>query len=270
MYKLRNAFIVVGLALIMSWPIYAHVKPNIVLITIPKSGSTYLLAMLKDNLKYEHMHFHTYYDGVVLRTELKDFFMLDGRVAKEHFRAPIELSRPSITKFMHPLDIEKYIEYSNKLVVHVRDPRQVLLSLVHHINNNVNNQYVPSSQKDWYYKQNISTQIDWGIDFLFADIIAWMADWVQYADFAKTNNIPIDILFSTYDELYTDPEMLFQRIVKFYNINQYPKFEMPKKDARVRYRKGDPNEWRYVFTPQQQTRIMQLIPKNLRQKFDWQ
>lgn len=247
--------------------------PNIFMVAMPKSGSTYIETAIKKNQGYSSIYIKSKFDRntQLYNIELAKFFEKQHSLAKMHFRAPV-----AVLNLNHPyptiISMPELQKYTNKMVLHIRDPRQVLLSLVHYMNSF--HEYF----SDWfdlpsdYYNLTFEQQLDWGIDNILPFLVTWIEDWMQYIDqIDKHPNNRMQILVTTYDELLKDEYKLYQKILAFYDIKSDPKLYKPLvHNHKVRFRQGDPNEWRSVFSSTQQKKITAKVPQKLLARFNWQ
>lgn len=273
--------IIFSLALISYFCFYSNLfhnnsshtdKPNIVLITLPKSGSTFLLSLLQENLGYEVKNFGSFYvhGKKIFVSNIDDVLAQNGIIVREHFRAPINFHRGYNPDFMDYLDIEKLKANTNKIVLHIRDPHQTLLSLIHHIRGNPVSPFVPRQVRPWFYEQTLSTQIDWGIENLLPSTVEWINNWLEYKAIEDLSPDGLKILVTTYDEILNDDFLLYQKILNFYDIKlDATEFKLVEKNSKVRFRTGDPNEWRQVYTHEQKEKMSTIIPKDLLERFGW-
>ena len=80
---------------------------------------------------------------------------------------------------------------------------------------------------------------------------------------------PLDLLFLTFEKFRTEPNAYFGEILRFYEID--PKlFASDAQADVVHLRKGLLDEWREVFSPDQQARAWSLIPKDMATAFGWE
>lgn len=264
MHKLLIIF-----ALVFTPYLAAQESPNIILISMPKSGSTFLVSALQNNLHYKRRNIVSpYYGQKNYNSSLAAFFATPSLIAKEHYRAPNSRASDKID-FMSPIEISYLKKYTNKIVIHARDPRQAMLSLVHHILEDPKSIFIAAELRPWFDTQTFYKKIDWGIDNLLPSLVAWLEDWMKLKDQEDNSRNGIKILVTTYDELISDDKLLYAKILDFYQIAHLD-YIAPKKDSRVRYRVGNPKEWQSACSPTQQKRIAQIVPRDLLQRFGWE
>jgi len=268
---------------------------NIVFAALPKSGSTYLLESLHQNLGYQHMPspsdlrkepsvvaFHTCYNT---RASLQDspkvseeFFQKKLQVARVHYHAPrvVDDKKRGLPLF----SADKLKKNGNKMIVHLRDPRQALVSYVHHLNKNINSarglSFVLPDLSWWDYDfsgycgTDFKTQMDWAIENHLPHIVHWMNDWVAFKDTEDKSPNGVKIMITTYDELVENESQLFQKIADFYGIPfDMTHFKPVAKNVSVRFRKGERDEWRSVLTEAQKNRMAEIVPVELLRRFNW-
>lgn len=269
--KLLLGLIVVAISVAFIERHYDFNKPNIILVTIPKSGSTYLLYSLQYNLNYKPMRLESEYDPETqsFKTNFPAFFKKNATIDRNHLRAPINLASGTGYQKVPVMDLDSLRLYTNKFVIHLRDPRQVLLSHLHQIAANPESIFVEREFRPTYIKMSLQEKIDWGIDNLFPGMIQWYIDWLTIKDLEDQKEDGLQILVTTYDEILASDAGIYKKILKFYGIKKIAKFAPPKKSIRTKYRKGDPTEYKSVYTAEQQRKIDALVPKSLLQRFKW-
>ncbi|HBK22536.1 MAG TPA: hypothetical protein DDZ60_08550, partial [Planktothrix sp. UBA10369] len=162
----------------------------------------------------------------------------------------------------------------DRLVVNVRDPRQTILSWIAHMNRarSVGNQielFRNFKYPEGYYLMTLNKKIDWEIKSGFLPYaIKWIQGWL---DAEKNPLFHPKILFTKFDDLATNPQVFWESILDFYEIEKsrftFP--DPPKFKEGTHYRKGSINEWREIFTPEQAEQASSMIPKEFIEKFGW-
>jgi len=161
----------------------------------------------------------------------------------------------------------------DRLVVHVRDPRQAMLSGVHHLNDlrlRRGPNFVaklPFSLPSNYFGLSLPEQIDWMIHNTLSEFVRWIEGWL---DAAANPLFRPRVLFTRYEDLHANPEAFFERLLRFYEIAwRVPGFRLPPAQSGQHYRNGLTDEWRTVLTPRQQEAASALVSARLRERFDW-
>lgn len=240
-----------------------HFVPFILLNTMPKSGSIYILMTLADSLSIEvslegaaHGFFPDYYLIPAKLAQLKA-----GRIVRqEHFDAK-------------PLNIRLLANYTDRIVLHLRDPRQATLSWLHHANRlarehpegvNYTVHALPEGYLDWPLPQ----QLDWQIETHLVSLVSWLKDWQSYLDGEAAD---IQVLVTRFEDLIVDERAYFARILKFYGIPEELFTHRPAEKTIIHnYRAGQPDEWRRVFTGAQKKRCAEIIGDGLLERFGWE
>lgn len=240
--------------------ILSRAVPSIYINTLPKSGSVYIRDTLMKALNLNHLPLaHGYFPYDVLDADPLAAMQHGGRIAQEHV--------PPLT-----INLQLLPSFVPKMILHLRDPRQVLLSWIHFFNRMYKEGHFftmprrcPAPDMD-YYKWSLDKQIDWTIDHNFPNFIWWIQNWLDALPKIKD----FRVLVTTYDDLIKDEEIFFKKILDFYEIPT-KKFIQPKvsKDANVNFRSGNPDEWRTVLTAEQQKRCTEQMPDIFFEKFSW-
>jgi hypothetical protein len=150
-----------------------------------------------------------------------------------------------------------------KLILHLRDPRQAFLSAIHHLDaypdqlvyyrglvNGADSMDKKALQMAPYYLQSVK----------------WIQSWISLED-------DIEIMYSTHEQLVADPDKFVERYLDFYGVDRelfsYRDAMNQRKDLDFHLRVGRTNEWREVFSPEVADRLSAHLPEALKQRFDW-
>ena len=225
--------------------------------TMPKSGSMFISHVLQRNTNYPFVRislnrFHDDYLQEKLIEENRKYLCL----TQEHVDASLK-------------NIQILEKYFSKIVLHLRDPRQQLISWVHHVENWKWNT-LPLISEDIqmpcdYFEWEFSKKIDWQIENFLPSLVNWLEEWCDVLD----SNQNLDILVTHFEEMKANPQAFFQKIAAFFNI-PIGKFSIPYfQKNTLHQRKGKIDEWKRVLTPLQIQRMHEIIPQDLMIRFGW-
>jgi hypothetical protein len=235
-------------------------RQSILLNTMPKSGSVYVARSLAAILRLPMMHIGNQYaligqiDPAAART-----FKGGGFVSQNHLAPSAEN--------LHVLQ-----HFKLRMVLHLRDPRQALLSWVHYLRYITGGHdareellYVTPRLPLGYFRFSLAEQIDWQIENYMPQLVLWAARWVEIAD-----RLTIPMLITHQNDLRTEEKAFFDRILAFYQLDRdYALPNLPRTMNETHFRRADPMEWRCTFTTHQTARATSLIPKSLSMRFGW-
>lgn len=240
--------------------------PGIFLNTVPKSGSVFIFESLRQGLGLEPVilasRLHLTQDLLVMNS-LQQLHR-GGFMAQEHLPAlPLNL------RFL-----ERFLE---RWIVHLRDPRQATLSWVHHIQKYLDTErsgyieiYLPEDIEA-YRQQSLEQRIQWHLEQYYPKLIQWIQDWISYADSAAGRS---RVLLTQYTDFSRDNQGFIQRLLDFFEIPQRyyapPPALQSKQQGKFHFRKGSANEWKDVFTPEQQDYANALLPSLWRERLAWE
>lgn len=150
--------------------------PSIAIITIPKSGTVYMRGLLQKGLPIAYEY---YADGYF------PYFMIYPR-AMEKF------SKGGYINFSHTSPIHFNIECLRKnlqrWVVHLRDPRSVMVSWIHHIEqqrkifNSNQIYYKPIFYDSTYFNLSFDDKVSRNIDLFLPYAVRWINQWLEIID----------------------------------------------------------------------------------------
>jgi len=233
---------------------------SILLNTMPKSGSVYVCKSLAKILALRTMYIGNQY-GLIDQIDVKDAvtFSGGGFVSQNHLA-------PS------PENLQILQHFKLKMVLHLRDPRQALLSWIHYLHyitgGNDNSEqllYFAPRTPAGYFAFSLSRQIDWQIENYLPQLVLWATRWVEIAD---RGTIPI--LLTHQNDLRLEEKAFFDAILAFYQIDlDYALPNLARTMDETHFRKADPLEWRQTFTPDQAIRATSLISESLSKRFGW-
>lgn len=153
----------------------------------------------------------------------------------------------------------------SKVIVHVRDPRQALLSFVHHIDRYPMD--FPQLNNDDYRRLTLNKKIDVVFDEWYPVTVDWIEGWAKAAG-------EMDILFSTFEEFRTSPQSVVERYLAYYGGDRswFDSSTVFSHDEKTDYhfRRGEIDEWRRVFSPEQIERVNGALSEEVRLLFGWE
>lgn len=239
--------------------------PGILFNALPKSGSTYIGKGICQGLNIKILGVHNLgiSAGAYFPKDLIMVAQIKELASKGYFtQAHLDAS---------PMNLQLLKKYLPKLIVHLRDPRQAILSLVHHFNayNKRDPEALyktyPAPTKD-YFSLSLENQIDWVIKNYFPAYIEWILGWIE-----AQKREDFLIKFTTYEDFLEDEDFFYENILEFYDISsaKFKKFNPPK-DQSSHFRKGQKDEWRFVFTEKQQKWVTAQMPEVLFDLFPWE
>jgi hypothetical protein len=228
--------------------------PAILVCTQFKSGSLYIASMLRQGLGLPHSY--------ITRTPIEDrivpewlaMFAHGGALAQEHL--------PPDTETLDRLVGSRI----GRMVVHIRDPRQSLLSAVHYLTKLfgdttagalVARVELPDDFPSW----SLPRRIDYYLNRGYVAQAAWTGRWIAVA---KAPPAGLDILLLDYDLLQADAAAYFRRLLAFYRIDaaafDWSVLAERPEPGKLHFRTGTTDEWRATLSPEQQARAGAILP----------
>jgi hypothetical protein len=233
--------------------------PSLLLNTLPKSGSVFLMHTLSETLGCGRWHLGSMYSLIdQISLEKMRVFGNGGWVVQDHLAPSLE-------------NLQILRHFGCAMVLHVRDPRQAMVSWLHHVDRIHREQgeepllLVAPRPPAGYFTWDFSDKIDWQIDHYFPQVIDWLVRWLAVHDSGE-----VPILLTDYRELSGDAGRLCRRICRFYGIAvEGLSFVDIPKTIDNHFRLADDEEWLRVLNPAQIERINALLPLELARRFGW-
>jgi hypothetical protein len=150
-----------------------------------------------------------------------------------------------------------------KVIVHVRDPRQSLLSMIHHISSYPDQ--IPVLAQSEFPKLDVSRQISRLFPF-YISLISWIQGWMN----AQAD---LDILYSTFEDFTRDRKAFTERYLEFYAGNRkhfsWENATTQHPGTDYHFRAGFRDEWRTAFSRRDAEWLTAYLPATMRERFDW-
>jgi len=160
----------------------------------------------------------------------------------------------------------------DRIVVHVRDPRQVTISWTHMMRRLAPVEFnysapmydppVPERFPEWPFEQ----QLAWSFSQYFPEQVNWLDGWVS----AIEAGCSLNILLTSYDEFHRDQQRYFQRLLDHLEISDRRSSELrPQTPADTRnFRAGDPAEWKQILSPEMRRGLWPHMAR-FERRFGW-
>lgn len=234
-------------------------RPAMLITTMPKSASESIWNRLAEGLGLGQCYFSLgLFPDCCLVPSRVWFVSQGGVISKEHICATPHNLRTLKT---HGI---------TRVIAHLRDPRQAVLSWVHFVRDDVSQRLLaPLSRKivppSGTFDLPLEGQIDWGIDNYLPHLMNFVRGWME-ADSDPDSGV--SVAFLSFEQFRVEPEAYIDRALDFYGIDKAT-FRTEAEAETVHLRKGLIDEWREVFTPAQQARAWELIPGDLAERHGW-
>lgn len=160
----------------------------------------------------------------------------------------------------------------NKLILHLRDPRQTVVSFVHHIDDNLvgdnlfyRRRLIPPVPAD-FSDLSFLEKVDWYIQARFNSIIRWVMEWVDVAD----KDPSFEILLTTFEGFQNNEKNYFEKVLRHFGLEvTVDEKLLPKKEDDFHFRSGKVDEWREVCSEEQKKMMWNLMPRDICNRFNW-
>ena len=229
--------------------------PAICINTLPKSGTMFLLNTFSKALNAPFVRISV---GLFPEDQLvpswADFFCRGGCISVQHMDGGQQKLKSLRDRGL------------GKIWAHVRDPRQTLVSMYHHSNSG--NTIAAADIGAAYYGMTAEQRVEHHIGD-FPKLVQWIRSW---KDAAENKSHGLSVLITRHEDLRRDAAKLYDQACAFFDVDRRlfsRELIMPPKSGNLHFRKGETDEWRSVFTTQQQTRLNDMLPDDLLQYFGW-
>lgn len=227
----------------------ARGMPSVVLVTMEKSGSVSLANIFTSGLNLPSFAY-SFLNLQVVESWAKDYAR-GGCCYVTHLRPyPVNIARLKRAGI-------------NRMIMHTRDPRQAILSWLHHL----------ERYRDAFPEQNNETFRALDLNQKLREVFGFYLHYLRWIEGWVKASAEMEIMFSTFEELVTDRDKLAQRYLDFYGpkASAFNASHAFTEHAGIDYHKrlGEIEEWRGVFSPENQKLLDSLLAPELKKKFGW-
>jgi len=228
---------------------------GILLVTMPKSGTVWITNALKIAAKRK-----TIYSVPRLVNRQNSFDIRDiDEVDLSNICENGEIISLHLFCTTHSLKILRNAVLTNglKLIVNWRDPRQALLSWVHHVDRIQKEFQYELSYLGYPSDYNVYTleeKISCNIDKMFGSYVEWVRSWKAVYDSDYANSC----LFISQELLATNPLKYKSLVGQFLGTTSIPLDDKPITN-QYHFRKGSTDEWKTVYTAKQIDRVNSML-----------
>lgn len=234
----------------------------ILLITLPKSGSIFIWDKLTKLLKMK-------------KTRISGSYFPDDLIMRPWIE---KMSTTSVISQTHipakRINLNLIQEFLDRMVFHVRDPRQSILSWVHFLHSQYSSvgehllltqdPPLPKQYFQWSFEKRLHEHIENHFHYW----VQWIVDWVEVL---QSPHFKTKTLITKHRDLKEDGVQFFKNILHFYDIDSQDfQFDFCKpQQGTLHFRKGLSNEWKTVFSKKQIQQTTNAIPKKVLDLFEW-
>jgi hypothetical protein len=228
--------------------------PAVMLNTLFKSASIFIATRMVQGLQMPRC----YITEPVLRGDevipsWLDLFAKGGAICQEHLPAS-----PDVLNALSGAGIDR-------IVVHTRDPRQSMISGIHHYADQFSagsfeaKVFVKRLPAD-YCQWDFSDQADYYLGHRFEQEAEWVANWQRTT---REGLFSGRILLTSYERFRQDNRAYFEAILEFYDIPletfDWTQIDLKPEKGALHYRSGETNEWERVLTKDQIMRANRMM-----------
>lgn len=224
----------------------------LLLITLPRSGTNFLIGTLSYGLTSTKEWCGRFIgspkiSGTVEEDSLEELLCYNG-ISWCHAEAT-----PKVTSLLEQYDLP--------ITVQMRDPRQAVLSFLYHMKGTIS----PDSPLS-------ETALKSFITHWFPQFIRWMESWIAYS-----YSHPERVQILLYEDMFENVSLHLEKILCFQGIplesfdwSFEEIHEFWRQNHLLHFRKGENDEWRRFFTPEQIQYLNNLMPDSFFEIFPFE
>jgi len=232
----------------------------VVIATLPKSATMHIEGVLHQALGLNSIQYST---GGYFPNMLIGQHALQRAIDKRGFLIGHYAATPA--------NIALIRHYTDRMVLHLRDPRQALLSYAH---------FLPTVLRDLdpayyavyripsdYLSMPFPRQLDWLIENYMPLQIDWINRWTRAIESGAGG---LRVKVTTYEQFRVDPLAFYEDLLSFYGRSDaLSRITLRATAGERNYRAGETDEWRTVLSQHQARSATERIPQRLLKRFGW-
>lgn len=233
--------------------------PLMLINSLPKSASESIWNRLAEGLglAQSHLSIGLFPDCTLVPARVRSA-VEGGLISKEHIPASA-----------HNLAVLADLGV-DRLVVHLRDPRQAALSWAHFVSDDLAMRMLAPIWRKVMppyarLQGDFAGLLDWCIERYLPIQLDFIADWLRVADDPAAGP---KVLFASFEDFRVAPDDYFDRVLGFFEIPREA-FAAEAEAEVVHLRKGMTEEWREVFSDSQKAAAWRAIPDELAERLGW-
>lgn len=232
-------------------------SPGIVISTLPKSGTMYINARLQDILQERYqpvMAKAGRWPNICIHEPSIRYMAQNGAQFTVGHIPATEVNLADMKLF----GLER-------IAVHVRDPRQAILSWTHWIDRSFKERellpHETPSLPD-YFESPFETRLSWQIVNQLPHLSSFLESWIQVA---QSESPPVKVKLTRFTQMKHDPRTFFDELLCFFKVQNYTIPESVKlgHSKAEHFRKGLENEWKSVFSEAQKDQAWSMLGPRL-------
>ncbi len=170
-------------------------------------------------------------------------------------------------------NIEALNNHLGKIILHVRDPRDALISWISYTDRHRHHSFTlglvyPAPPAE-YFGWTFEDKVNWQIDHFYSYCMDWLSQWESYL----SANPELNVLVTHFEDAARSPAEFFKTIAAFYgdDPDQYDEASIyPLKKYQYHFSVEDIGSWKEKLTHEQQERVNAMLPAKVSQFFSWE
>lgn len=218
--------------------------PSCLLVTLPKSGTVSVGSIFNHGFGLANVNY--FFNMTIVVSAWINDYARGGCCSVRHVEPTAE-------------NIKKIVDSGmKKVIVHLRDIRQVAVSLGHHLI-----QYKHTCHKDIYQGTFQSSVMR-----LIRAYVRWINGWLDVYDSGQ-----LDVTFTSFETMVRQPDVFLDQIVTAYggdrSLLDMQAIAAGRKSVDTHFRKGKVDEWRSCLPADQIEYLYSMIPERFYRQFGW-
>jgi len=234
--------------------------PSILMTAMPKSASESLSNIFSEGLglAQSHVSIGLFPRCCLVPSRVQDF-AAGGVIAKEHIRPE-----------RYNLDMLQSAGI-DKVLVHLRDPRQALLSWAHFVRDDVSQRMlapiwrkiVPPAR---ILERDLAHVVDWCIERYLPLLVDFADGWYRVQ---QDRHSVCQVCCLSFETFVTDRERYLADALSLYGLDIDAMQEFDEAET-LHWRQGRTDEWQHVLDREQRRKATTALPSELAAHFRWE
>lgn len=231
-------------------------RKGIVVATMPKSGTAWIESNLRVAARHGGKRPVT---SIVQSTTPSQMVFNSYRLLRIAREGGINVGHFEFNSFNEPLLSKAVTEHGLRVIVQLRDPRQAMVSWIHHENRAYRDNEFQMKARQYpenYFSLTFEERIDYHMGHQFANLVNWTKGWIEL----HASPLGRRCLFLTHERLSSDPDGYSSRFCGYLGVpDGFASFSHRPKIDELNFRSGTREEWRASLNPSQQRKMLDVM-----------
>lgn len=230
-------------------------RKGILVATLPKSGT----AWIDGNLRTAARHGTRRPAASIIQSIPSQMVFNSYSLLRTAREGGIHVGHFELGSFNQSLLNKAVAEHGLHVIVQLRDPRQAIVSWIHHENRSYReNEFQREMRKypDNYFARTFEERVDYHMEHQFLNLVSWIRGWMALYESPLARRC----LFLTHEKLSSEPAQYNSKFCDYLGVpERFVSLSHRPKQNELNFRTGTREEWRTSLNAAQQDEMLRIM-----------